>query len=598
MNHEGSNYITPTVHYEAPLKDIAFQLKTFGYDDVAALDDFEDFDFETALGVLNDVSEFLVEEWLPTNAIGDRIGVTYNPSDKTVSLPKGFKEAYEKYVETGYLAIGYPVEYDGEGAPHMLSLMIGEIQIATNKSLSMCPGLSHGLISSLKAYGTQEQKDTWMPKLVSGEWAGTMCLTEPQAGTDLGLVYTTATEKEDGSYNLNGSKIWITFGEHDLTENIIHLVLARLPGAPEGIKGISTFIVPKFKLDGTRNGIYCSGVDHKMGIHGSPTCVMSMDDAEGYLIGTPHKGMRCMFVMMNEARLSVGLEGLSLSEASYQEALYFAQNRRQGRSLNKERNETGEEADTILAHPDVRRQLLRVRSTTEAMRGLACYVAKHIDFSHHHPEEKQRQKSDDIVALLTPIIKSFFTDRGFLNTSDAMQVCGGIGYTQEMSIEQHMRDVRIAMIYEGTNHVQGLDLVGRKLLIGGGRLIRTFGAEVGALLASVKGDERFDEFAKATKHGFDTLTKLSMHLAMNGPKDPEMIAAVASEYLNVFGHVTFAFSWLSQAKAAFEMDSDYAKTKIKMARFFFRHVYPEMDAHAAMVLQGKDAMMDIEADEF
>ena len=598
MNQEGSHFITPNVKYKAPLEDMEFQLKTFGYEKVAELEDFQDFDLETAVGVLNDTATFLIEKWLPTNAIGDRIGVKYHPETKSVSLPDGFQEAYEQYVETGYMAIGYPREYDGEGAPHMLSLMIGEIQIAANKSLSMCPGLSHGLISALKEYGTQDQKDTWIPKLVTGEWSGTMCLTEPQAGTDLGLVYTSAKPKGDGSYSLTGQKIWITFGEHDLTENIIHLVLARLPDAPEGIKGISTFIVPKFKLDGSRNGIYCTGVDHKMGIHASPTCVMSMDDAEGYLIGEPHKGMRCMFVMMNEARLSVGLEGLSLSEAAYQAALDFAKERRQGRSLNKARNETGEEADTILAHPDVRRQLLRVRSTTEAMRGLACYAAKHIDFSHHHPDEAQRQKSDDIVALLTPIIKSFFTDRGFLNTSDSMQVCGGIGFTQEFPIEQYMRDVRIAMIYEGTNHVQALDLVGRKLLIGGGRLIRTFGAEVGGLLASVKGDERFDEFAAPTKHGFDTLTKLSMHLAMNGSKDPEMIAAVASEYLNVFGYVTFAFSWLHQVKAAYELDNSFGATKIKMARFFFRHVYPEMDAHAAMVLNGKDAMMDVDADEF
>ena len=595
MNHEGANYITPTVHYEAPLKDIAFQLKAFGYDDVAALDDFEDYDFETAMGVLNDVSEFLVEKWLPTNAIGDRVGVQYNPGDQSVSLPPGFKEAYDKYVETGYLAIGYPVEYDGEGAPHMLSLMIGEMQIATNKSLSMCPGLSHGLISSLKEFGTQEQKDTWMPKLVSGEWAGTMCLTEPQAGTDLGLVYTTAVPKENGSYNLNGSKIWITFGEHDLTDNIIHLVLARLPDAPPGIKGISTFIVPKFKLDGTRNGIYCSGVDHKMGIHGSPTCVMSMDDAEGYLIGEPHKGMRCMFVMMNEARLSVGLEGLSLSEASYQEALYFAQNRRQSRSLNRERREMDHEADTILVHPDVRRQLLRIRSTTEAMRGLACYAAKHIDFSHHHSDQKQRKKSDDIVELLTPIIKSFFTDRGFLNTSDAMQVCGGIGYTQEMSIEQHMRDIRIAPIYEGTNHVQALDLVGRKLPKG---KIFAFAAEYQGLVATCKKIEELSEFIAPCEEAFKLLTELSTYLQANGMKDPEIVGAVASEYLNVFGYATFAFSWLHQARAALEMNHDLSKQKIKLARFFFRHVFPEIYSHAAIVRSGKDAIMDFDADEF
>jgi hypothetical protein len=322
---------------------------------------------------------------------------------------------------------------------------------------------------------------------------------------------------------------------------------------------------------------------------------MSMDDAEGYLIGTPHKGMRCMFVMMNEARLSVGLEGLSLSEASYQSALDFAKERRQSRSLNPARQEKGQEADTILVHPDVRRQLLRVRSTTEAMRGLACYAAKHIDFSHHHPDEKQRKKSDNIVALLTPIIKSFFTDRGFLNTSEAMQVCGGIGYTQEWPIEQYMRDVRIAMIYEGTNHIQALDLVGRKLPKG---MIMAFAGEYMALVASCKKIEGLSEFIAPCEHAFKLVQELSMYLQKNGMKDPEVVGAVASEYLNVFGYATFAFSWLYQARSALELNNDYGKTKIKLARFFFRHVFPEIDAHAAMVLQGKDAIMDFDADEF
>ncbi|MBM76728.1 MAG: hypothetical protein CMK59_15075 [Proteobacteria bacterium] len=335
-----------------------------------------------------------------------------------------------------------------------------------------------------------------------------------------------------------------------------------------------------------------------MGIHASPTCVISMENAEGYLIGEPHKGMRSMFFMMNEACLSVGLEGLALSEAAYQAALDFSKDRRQGRSLNRERNDPNAEADCILVHPDVRRMLLKVRSTNEAMRGLTFYVANNIDISHNHPDEAKRQQAEDIVSLLTPVVKSFFTDIGFLNTSEAMQVCGGIGYTTEWPIEQYMRDVRIAMIYEGTNHIQALDLVGRKLLIDGGRLIRTFGAEFGALLASVKGDERLTEFAKPTQDAFNTLTQLTMFLASNAPKDPELAAAVASAYLNVFGSAAFAFSWLHQCKYAVEQEDDFAKTKIKMARFYFRHVHPEIEARKQIVLNGKDAMMDFDESEF
>ena len=596
MNSSAS--ATTTVNYTAPIQDIQFQLEAFKYEDVASLEPFEDYDLETAMGIVQEASDLLIETWLPTNQIGDIEGVHFHPEDKSVTTPEVFKDAYNAYAESGYMSLGYPVEFEGGGAPHMLSIVIGEVQLACNKSLSMCPGLSHGLISALKEYGSDEQKETWLPKLVTGEWAGTMCLTEPQSGTDLGLVYTKAEPSGD-AYLLTGSKIWITFGEHDLTENIIHLVLARLPDAPEGIKGISAFLVPKFKLDGTRNGIFCSGVDHKMGINGSPTCVITMENAEGYLVGLPHKGMRSMFVMMNEARLSVGLEGLSLSEASYQAALDFCKTRRQGRSLNPKRNDPNAEADNILVHPDVRRLLLNVRSTTEAMRGLAVYVSKHIDFSHNHPDEKQRAVSDDIVALLTPVVKSFFTEVGFLNTSDAMQSTGGIGYTTEWPIEQYMRDERIAMIYEGTNHIQALDLVGRKLVIGGGRLLRNFQKEISVLLAETEGVEELAEFHAATKSAVEKLTKTSMYLMKQSmTKDFESIAAVASEYLNVFGYTTFAFSWLMQCKHALTRDDAFAKTKFKTARYFLRHVFPKIEAHTNIVLNGKDAIMDFDESEF
>jgi alkylation response protein AidB-like acyl-CoA dehydrogenase len=583
--------------YQPPLEDIKFQLEAFGYNEVAALENFETYDLETAMECLEGAADVLMNSWLTVNKKGDEIGVSFNPEDKTVTLPEGFQEVYDEYKESGYMAMKYPEEFGGGGAPHMLSIMLGEMEIATNKSLSMCPGLSHGLIAALKAYGSDEQKETWVPNLVSGEWSGTMCLTEPQSGTDLGLVNTTATPNGD-SFILNGSKIWITFGEHDLTENIIHLVLARLPGAPKGIKGISAFIVPKFTLDGRRNGVYCTGLDHKMGIHASPTCVISMEDAEGYLVGSPHKGMRAMFVMMNEARLSVGIEGLSLSDAAYQEALAFAKERRQGRSLNPKRNDTSADADRIIVHPDVRRLLLKQKSTIEAMRGVGSFISKHIDLSHHHPDEKQREISDDMVALLTPVVKSFFTEIGFLNTSDAMQLCGGIGYTSEIPIEQHMRDVRIAMIYEGTNHVQAMDLVGRKLMMGGGRLIKRFGKNLEILLTECAADERLLEFVVPTKEAADTLTKMTMHMAQQGMADQEAAMAMASEYLNVFGYVTFAFSWLTQCKFAVTRDDALAKTKLKTARFFYKHVLPGIESHKTIMLQGKEAIMAFEDDEF
>ncbi|MEL6348100.1 MAG: acyl-CoA dehydrogenase family protein, partial [Myxococcota bacterium] len=354
--------------YSPPVDDLRFLLDVFGYSEhISTIPEFADYDAETVGALLEQVSKFCVEQMLPVNGPADRQGLKFDPETHTVTMPDGYKELYQAFLESGFSGISQPVEYGGMGAPHTLGVLMSEFTTATNKSFTMCPGLTHGLVDALLAHGTDKQKDTFLPKMISGEWSGTMCLTEPQCGTDLGLISTKALPNGD-HYILNGTKIWITFGEHDLTENIVHLVLARLPGAPEGIKGISVFLVPKVNLDGSRNGVSCGGLEHKMGIHASPTCVINFEDAKGYLVGEPHKGMRTMFVMMNAARLQVGIEGYALAEASYQAALAFAKDRRQSRSLDPAKQDPDATADNILVHPDVRRMLLNIKSTNEALR--------------------------------------------------------------------------------------------------------------------------------------------------------------------------------------------------------------------------------------
>ena len=483
------------------------------------------------------------------------------------------------------------------GAPHTLGFIGSEMMIACNKSFSMCPGLSNGLIDALLHTHQEELKEQYLEKLCSGEWSGTMCLTEPQCGTDLGLLTTKAEEYGD-HYKITGTKIWITFGEHDLAENIVHLVLGRLPGAPEGIKGISTFIVPKYKLDGTYNNVSCGGLEHKMGIHASPTCVINLDGSEGWLVGEPNKGMRTMFVMMNSARLGVGLEGVALGEIAYQTAVEFAKDRRQSRSLDPSKREEGTSADCILVHPDVRRMLANIRATTEPLRGLMTWIANLYDVSHHHAEEEVRQEASDLVALLTPIMKSYGTERGCQNVSDAIQVCGGSGFTTDWSIEQYYRDLRIAMIYEGTNHIQALDLMGRKLPLAGGRLMRTFAGQVTGLIRECKADERLAEFVEPLKKASKTLNDVTMQLAGKGMKDNEEIGAAASNYLNVFALTALSFSWVVQARAAIEQRTRFERAKIKTARYFFSNILPEMDSLLTVIAAGKENMMALDVDEF
>ncbi len=586
--------------YNAPLKDMQFLLETFGYNErINSMDAFKDFDLETLMMLMEQSAKFCSERMLPLNRVGDVEGVKYNPETHEVTTPEGFKKLYQEAVEQGSVGLTFPEEYGGVGAPHLAGVLLSEMATATNKSFSMVTGLSHGLLDALLAHGSEEQKQRFAPLLTSGKWSGTMCLTEPQCGTDLGML-TTKAEPKDDHYLLTGTKIWITFGEHDLAENIVHLVLARLPDAPEGIKGISLFLVPKFDFDGTRNPIYCTGLEHKMGIHASPTCVMSLEGAKGWLVGEPHKGMRAMFTMMNAARLLVGIEGVSLADISYQTALEFAKDRRQSRSLDKSKRDPDAAADCIMVHPDVRRMLLNVKSLVEGMRGLAYWTGFYLDISHHHADEDTRAEADDIVALMTPIIKSFMTEKGFDAISEAMQVCGGAGYTTDWSIEQYMRDSRIALIYEGTNGIQALDLIGRKLPRGNGRLFMRFNQLITDFIKANKEDERMAEFLNPLKDASKKLGAATMGLSMKGMQDPEEAAAVASPFLNLFGYTAVAYVWCLQVRAALDRESEGAfyATKLKTARYYFQNILPQINALVPIIEAGKANLMDLDISEF
>lgn len=582
--------------YTPPLDDIRFNLEVFGYPAlISQLAGFADFDLDTSMSLLEGYSEYCANVLYPLNQKADQQGLKFDGATGAVTTADGFKEAYKGWVEAGFNGMAHSAAHGGGGAPFTLAVLGSEILIACNKSFSMCPGLTTGLIDALEAHGTDEQKHRFLEKLITGEWSGTMCLTEPQCGTDLGLISTRAEPRADGSYTVSGTKIWITFGEHDLTDNIIHLVLARLPDAPPGIKGISAFLVPKFLEDGSFNHVSCGGLEHKMGIHASPTCVINLDGAQGWMLGEAHKGMRSMFVMMNAARLNVGIEGVALADAAYQAALAFAQDRRQSRSLNPARNEQGQAADNILVHPDVRRMLLNIKSTNEPLRGLVAMIAVAYDRMLHHPDAAERAEAEDLVALMTPIIKSFGSERGFLNVSEAMQVMGGSGFTTDWPVEQYLRDVRIAMIYEGTNHIQALDLVGRKLPLGGGRLLQSFAAEVTATIEKASQNPELAPFAEALGKEAGRLTNTTMGLMGRAMEDAEEVGAAASNYLNQFALNTLGYVWLRQLLfLADQPDSDRKRGKLQTARYFFEMVLPEAALYAKRASVGKAPMMDFD----
>ena len=593
--------------YRAPLQDIRYLLhEVHDIAQLSRLPGFEDATPEMIDEVLAGGASFCEEVLFPLNQSGDIEGVHFE--NGAVRTPAGFKEAYARYAADGWTGVAATSEYGGQGLPEMVRFVMEEMLCSANLSFSMYPGLSHGAYSALMSHGSDELKQRFLPKLIDGSWGGTMCLTEAHAGTDLGILTTRAEPSDNGTYRITGQKIFISAGEHDLTENIVHLVLAKLPDAPSGTKGISLFLVPKFLPTadggvGAHNGVTCGSVEHKMGIKASATCVLNFDGATGWMVGEPHKGMRAMFVMMNGARLAVGLQGLGLSEVAYQNALAYAKERLQGRALTGVKNSEGP-ADPILVHPDVRKGLLRIKAFNEGMRSLAYWVGVRIDLEHRHPDAAVRQEAEDMVALMTPVIKAFLTDKGFDNTNIALQTLGGHGYIREYGVEQYMRDARIAQIYEGTNAVQALDLVGRKLPMEGGRLVRRFFEIVKADVDAAASNDALADHAKALGASLYQLQKATMLLAERGFANPDEAGASATEYLHLMGYVAVGWQWLrmatvsSDALAAGRGDAAFHQAKLKTARFYFARVLPECGTLLTAMQAGAASIMAFEPQEF
>jgi alkylation response protein AidB-like acyl-CoA dehydrogenase len=592
--------------FHAPLDDIRYLLHdVHDIGQLAALPGFEEATPEMIDEVLRGGARFCEEVLFPLNQSGDAEGV--HLANGIVTTPAGFKEAYQRYTADGWTAITAEPTYGGTGLPEMVRFVMEELLCSANLSFSMYPGLSHGAYSALMSHGSEELKQRFLPRLIDGRWGGTMCLTEAHAGTDLGILTTRAVPNADGTHAITGQKIFISAGEHDLTENIVHLVLAKLPDAPSGSKGISLFLVPKFLPTadgglGARNGVTCGSVEHKMGIKASATCVLDFDQATGWMVGEPHKGMRAMFVMMNGARLAVGLQGLGLSEVAYQNARAYARERLQGRSLTGPKHPDGV-ADPILVHPDVRKGLLRIKSLNEGMRSLAYAVGIRIDLEHRHPDAAVRQDAADLVALMTPVIKAFLTDRGFENTNIALQTLGGHGYIKEYGIEQYVRDARIAQIYEGTNAVQALDLVGRKLPMEGGRLVRRFFELIKTDVDAAAAVAGLEDFAKALGASLYQLQKATMLLAERGFANPDEVGAAATEYLDLMGYTAVGWQWLRMATVSQEKlaagtdDRQFHEAKLKTARFYFSRVLPGTASLLTAIQSGSAPIMALTADE-
>jgi alkylation response protein AidB-like acyl-CoA dehydrogenase len=589
------------MQYQAPIQDIRFLLyDVLGIDKLQEFEHYREATPDVILAILEEMGKFATGVIQPTNKIGDEQGCHYDPKTHAVSTPDGFKEAYKQFAEAGWTGLDAPTDFGGQGLPHVLKFIIDEMVCSTNLSFGMYPGLTHGAISALHSHGAPELQATYLHKLISGEWTGTMCLTEPQCGTDLGMIRTRSTPADDGTYRIEGTKIWITGGEHDLVDNIVHLVLAKLPGAPDTAKGISLFIVPKYLPDsGERNSVFCGGLEHKMGIKGSATCVMNFENATGWLVGEPHDGMRAMFTMMNEARLMVGMQGLGLAEMAYQESLAFARERLQGRSLAGPTNVDGP-ADPIIVHPDVRRMLMRQKVLNEGMRALALFTGYQLDLSIAHPEAAARQAADDLVQLMTPVVKAFLTDEGFNNTNLALQVLGGSGFTTDWPLEQLVRDGRIARIYEGTNGIQAMDLVGRKLGLAGGRLV----AGLFGLLEAYLEENPDAAFADPLRSSIQTLSDATNWIAENGPGDPEQAGAAATPYLRLMALTMIAYLWSHMATVATrqleegEGSGDLLKSKLVSARYYFEKLLPESDWLLRDIQSGKDSVMALSDEQW
>lgn len=593
--------------YTPPLDDIRFVLHdVLNVESLSKLEGYEDFSAELGDQILEEGGKICEQVLQPINLSGDQEGCRLENGE--VFTPKGFKEAYDMFAESGWCGLSADPEYGGMGMPVALNTVMQEMICSANMSFGMYPGLSQGAYEALHYFGTDAQKQTYLPKLIEGTWSGTMNLTEPHCGTDLGLIKTKAVPNDDDSFQITGTKIFISAGEHDLTENIVHLVLGKLPDAPEGVKGISLFVVPKYLINedgsvGARNGVTCGSIEHKMGIHANSTCVMNFDDAQGWLVGAPHKGLKAMFVMMNAARLGVGMQGLGICEVAYQNALAYAKDRLQMRSLTGTKF-PDKPADPIIVHPDVRRMLLRAKSITEGGRALSYWVGMQLDIAERSNDKAEKQAADDLVALLTPIVKAYLTDMGTDVANECMQVYGGHGYIAEWGMEQFVRDARIAQIYEGTNGIQALDLVGRKMPKDFGRLLRRFFHPVQEFINEHQANTDLQDFIFPLAKSFMKLQQATAMIAQKGLKNPDEAGAASSDYLRQFALVALAYMWCKMVIAAQakiesgEGDQEFYDAKIKTAQFFMARVLPEADARFKMVLAGADSMMSLKAEGF
>jgi alkylation response protein AidB-like acyl-CoA dehydrogenase len=594
--------------YHAPVRDTRFILDhVIGLDRYANLPGFENATPDMIDAILTEGGKVCEEILFPLNHSGDVQGCTRH-ADGTVTTPDGFKEGYKTYIEGGWVGLSAPEAYGGQGLPHVISSAMEEFRMAANQAFSMYTGLTMGAVASIIVKGSEAQKATYLPKMISGEWGGTMNLTEPHCGTDLGLIRTRAEPALDGSYKISGTKIFISGGDHDLTENIIHLVLAKTPGAPESSKGISLFIVPKLmvKADGSlgeKNAVSCGSIEHKMGIRANATCVMNYDGATGYMVGEENKGLAAMFIMMNAARLGVGIQGLAQGDIAYQNGVQYAKDRRQGRSLTGAK-EPGEKADPLMVHPDVRRMLMEGKALTEGLRALILWGAVQVDLVHAAPSEEERQMADDLISLLTPVIKGYGTDMGYRVATDMQQVYGGHGYIEEWGMSQYVRDARITMIYEGANGVQALDLVGRKLAMNGGRGVQALFKIVGDEAAAAKAVPELADYAARLEKALGDLQAATMWLMQNGLSNPDNAGAGSTPYMHMMGIVALGLMWLRMAKAAQaalttnEGDAAFMNAKLITARFFAERILPDTGALRRKLEAGSEAMMAMPAAAF
>jgi alkylation response protein AidB-like acyl-CoA dehydrogenase len=594
--------------YQAPTRDTRFVInEVLRLEDFGAVPGFENVSVDLVDTVVNECGKFAAEVLAPLNSVGDREGCTRH-ADGSVTTPTGFKEAFAKYRESGWGTLSSPEEFGGQGMPHVLGFMAEEFVATANHAFGMYPGLTNGAVSSIIAKGSPEQQAKYLPKMVSSEWLGTMNLTEPQCGTDLGLIRTRAVPAVDGSYAITGTKIFISAGDHDLTENIIHLVLAKTPGAPESSKGISLFIVPKVLVNddgslGARNAVSCGSLEHKMGIHGNATCVMNYDGATGFIVGEENKGLAAMFIMMNAARLGVGIQGLAQAEVAYQNAVKYAAERRQGRALTGPA-EPHEKADPLFVHPDVRRMLMDAKAFTEGMRAFYLWGGLQVDLAHRAATEEQRADADALLSLLTPVIKGYGTDKGFDTCVNMQQVFGGHGYIEEWGMSQFVRDARIAQIYEGANGVQAMDLVGRKLGMNGGKAVQMFFAMVDAECAGAKARPELAALAGQVEKANGELKAATMWLMQNGMANPNNAGAGAHHYMHIMGIVSLGLMWLRMGEVAAAkladgaQDKAFYEAKLVTARYFGERFTPDAGALRRKIEGGADAMMALPLEAF